>query len=75
MIARGRADAKTIEIASKTTNLEMSKMPFSNDNIIQIIKNNGIVIIGGLVNVEICFAIFNFSIRLFMMSKYLNEYF
>ena len=63
----GRTEAKTIEITSKMINLEMLKTPFSNDNIIQIIKNNGIHIIGGLVNVEIHLAIFNFSMKLFML--------
>lgn len=53
MIAMGNIDAKTSDINSKTRNLEKSKTPFLKDNIIHIIKNNGIQIIGGLVIVEI----------------------
>lgn len=65
IIAIGNIDANTNEINSKTINLFMSNVPFSKDKIKQIIKNNGIQMIGGLVNVEIVLAIFNLFIILF----------
>ena len=53
MIAIGRADANINEISSRIINFEKSNDPFSNDNTKQIMKNSGMHMIGGLVNVEI----------------------
>ena len=66
MIAMGRTDAKTSEISSRAMNLDKLKTPSSNDSTIHIIKNNGMVIIGGFVKVDILSAIFN----LFMLIIY-----
>ena len=66
MIAIGRTDAKTSEISSRAMNLDKLKTPSSNDSTIHIIKNNGMVIIGGFVKVDILSAIFN----LFMLIIY-----
>ena len=62
MIAIGRIEAKISETISNVTNFEMSNPSPVNDNIKQMTKNNGMHMIGGLVNVEIFSAIFNFSI-------------
>jgi hypothetical protein len=62
----GNMDAKINETTSKTMNLLKSNPSLVNDNVKQIIKNNGMQMIGGLVNVEICFAILN----LFMFILY-----
>lgn len=58
IIAIGNIEAKTSETSSSDMNLLKLKAPFSNDKTMQIIKNNGIVIIGGFVTVEIIFANF-----------------
>ena len=66
MIAIGNMDAKTSEINSVMMNWVQLKMnPLVNGvpshaRIIQIIKNNGIVIIGGFVKIEIVSAILSF---------------
>ena len=67
MIAIGRIDAKINEINSRTMNLLKLNIPFSNDKTRQIMKNNGMQIIGGFVIVEIVLAIFNLFIRLFIL--------
>ena len=66
IIAMGNMDAKIMDTASSVKNLLKSNPLPLNDNAKQIIKNNGMHMIGGLVNVEICFAIFN----LFMFILY-----
>ena len=62
MIAIGRSEANISEITSRTMNFEMSNPPAVNDSVKQIIKNSGMHMIGGLVNVEIRSAIFNLFI-------------
>ena len=59
IIAIGSADAKTIETNSKV--IKLSKLYFK-VNVTHIIKNKGMHMIGGLVNVDIVFAIFNLFI-------------
>ena len=59
MIAIGRMEAKISEMISMTMNLLKSNPSGVNDSVRHIIKNNGMHIIGGFVNVEIVFAIFN----------------
>ena len=63
MIAIGRIEVKTREMASRTMNLSKLKIPPSYERIAQIIKNKGIVIIGGWVNVETAFAKLVLSMR------------
>jgi hypothetical protein len=62
MIAIGNTDANTSEISSSALNFEKLNAPFSNDKTKQMMKNNGMHMIGGLVKVEIVFAIFNLFI-------------
>jgi methylglyoxal synthase len=62
MIAMGSMDAKISETTSNAMNLLKSNPLPLNESITQIIKNNGMQMIGGLVNVEICLAIFNLFI-------------
>ena len=62
IIAMGSMDAKISETTSNIMNLLKSNPPPLNEIITQIIKNNGMQMIGGLVNVEICLAIFNLFI-------------
>ena len=62
MIAIGKMDANTNEMTSKTMNLPKSNPLGVNDNAAQIIRNSGMQMIGGLVNVEIVLATFSFSI-------------
>ena len=57
-------EANTIEIDSKRMNLAKLNWPFTNDNTIDIIRNSGMHMIGGFVNVDIALAIFNLSIIL-----------
>ena len=64
IIAIGSIEANTIEIDSKRMNLAKLNWPFSNDNTIDIIRNSGMHMIGGFVNVDIALAIFNLSIIL-----------
>jgi hypothetical protein len=52
----GSIDAKISETISKTMNSLKSNLPALNDNVRQMIKNNGMQIIGGLVIVDIVFA-------------------
>lgn len=61
MIALGKIDAKIIDINSKTGNSHRLLI----DNVKQIIKNNGIHIIGGFVIVEIVLANLNFDFILY----------
>lgn len=72
IIAIGNIEAKINDIASNLTNFVKSNSPFVNDNVKQIIKNNGMQMIGGLVNVEIGFAIFNLFIILVYIFKVIN---
>ena len=72
MIAIGRIEAKISETISNVTNFEMSNPSPVNDNVKQMTKNNGMHMIGGLVNVEIFSAIFNFSIWLFKPFKLIS---
>ena len=58
----GSMDAKISETISRTMNLLKSNLPCVNDSERQIIKNNGMHIIGGLVIVDIVFAVFNLFI-------------
>ena len=67
MIAIGKTEAKTRDMISRTMNLPKLNAPFSKDNTRHIIKNRGMHIIGGFVNVEIVFAIFNLFIRIFIL--------
>ena len=74
MIAIGRTDAKISDISSIMINwfqlklkLLVNGVPLL-DTIIQIIRNNGMVIIGGFVNIEIVSAILSF---LSSVSSYL----
>ncbi len=62
IIAMGSADAKINETTSNTINLLKSNPLPVTDNVKQIIKNNGMQMIGGLVNVEMFLAIFNLFI-------------
>lgn len=62
MIAMGSMDAKISETTSNDMNLLKSNTLPLNESITQIIKNNGMQMMGGLVNVEICLAIFNLFI-------------
>jgi hypothetical protein len=57
IIAIGNTDAKIMESNSKIGNCHK----LLNDKVKQIIKNNGMQIIGGFVNVEIVFANLNFE--------------
>ena len=59
MMAIGKSDANISEITSRTMNLDKSNPSGVNDNVRQIIANNGMVIIGGFVIVEILSAIFS----------------
>ena len=74
MIAIGSMDAKISEISSVMMNWVQSKLnPLVNGvpshaRIIQIIKNRGIVIMGGFVKIEIVSAILSF---LSSVSSYL----
>ena len=56
IITRGNIDANIIETNSKTMNSLKLKFVPLNDRKKQMIKNNGMQIIGGLVNVDIDFA-------------------
>jgi len=67
IIAKGRSVVKTNETISKTINSSRLNIPFSNDNARQIIINNGIQIIGGLVIKEMNLASFILFINLFML--------
>ena len=51
MIAMGSMDAKISETTSNVMNLLKLNPPPLNESIMQIIKNNGMQMIGGLVNV------------------------
>ena len=62
IIAMGSIDAKINETSSRTMNLFKLNSPPLNDSIKQMIKNNGMHIIGGLVIVDIVFAIFSLFI-------------
>ena len=62
IIAMGNMDANIIETNSKTMNLLKLNSPPLKDNIKHIIKNNGMHIIGGLVSVDIVFAVFSLFI-------------
>lgn len=62
IIAIGNIDANINEINSKTMNLLKLNCPPLNDSIRQIIKNNGMQIIGGFAIVDMVFAIFNLFI-------------
>ena len=66
IIAIGRSEAKISEITSKTMNLLKSNPLLLNDSTEQMIKNSGIVIIGGFVIVDIVFAILNLFINIFL---------
>ena len=57
IMAIGNIDAKIIEINSKSGNSHKLLI----DKVKQIIRNNGMHIIGGFVNVEIVFANLNFE--------------
>lgn len=67
-------DANTSETTSRTMNFVKSNPFVSNDRTAQIIKNSGIVIIGGLVTVDIASAIFSLSMRLFI-SPLINKHY
>lgn len=69
IIAKGRSEVKTNETISKTINSSRLNIPFSNDNARQIIINNGIQIIGGLVIKEMNLASFILFINLFMLIR------
>lgn len=62
MIAIGKSEAKIKDITSKTMNLDKSNPLLVKDKVREIIKNNGMQIIGGFVSVEIILAIFNLFI-------------
>lgn len=64
IITNGRSVVKTNETISNTINLFKLNIPFSNDNTKQIIINNGIQMIGGLVSTEMYLASFVFFIRI-----------
>ena len=68
MIAMGRAEANTSETASITMNLETSNPSGVNESVRHIIKNSGMHIIGGFVNVEILLAILNLFIFIVYVS-------
>ncbi|WP_305512797.1 MULTISPECIES: hypothetical protein [unclassified Methanobrevibacter] len=53
MIAIGKSEAKIKDITSKTMNLDKSNPLLVKDKVREIIKNNGMQIIGGFVSVEI----------------------
>lgn len=75
IITIGNIEAKINDMASNLTNFVKSNSPFVKDNVKQIIKNNGIQMIGGLVNVEIGLAIFNlfmFLLYIFKLIKILQ---
>ncbi|MBQ2831204.1 hypothetical protein [Methanobrevibacter sp.] len=67
MITNGRIEANISEISSKTMNLFKSNAPFSKESAKHIIRNSGIVIIGGFVIVDIALAIFTLSMLLCMV--------
>lgn len=57
IMIKGIIDVKTSRINSTVMNFDRLNTPFSNDIIYEIIKNNGMQIIGGCVIVEIALAI------------------
>ena len=70
MIAIGKIDAKTRDINSKRGNSHKLLI----DNVKQIIKNNGIDIMGGFVKVEIVLANLNFEFILYNIKLFVIKY-